>query len=107
MNSLILQPARASPTESKWLQYIAHHIRDLVSADLSEDEVVVLQRYWPAFTRYLNGMEALEKIPVREGLKRKLVWDLFLKMGLFEPLGNEAESRKSTHRRIFVAVRHW
>lgn len=107
MSSLILQPARASPTESKWLQYIGHHMHDLVSADMSEDEIVELQRYWPAFTRYLNCVEALEKIPVREGLKRKLVWDLFLKMGLFEPLGNEAQSKKATHRRIFVVVQHW
>jgi nitrogen permease regulator 3-like protein len=107
MNSLVLQPARASPMESKWLEYIGDHLQDLVSADLPEDEVVELQRYWPAFTRYLNGLEALEKIPVREGLKRRLVWDLFLKMGLFEPLANEAESKKDTHQRIFVVFQHW
>jgi nitrogen permease regulator 3-like protein len=107
MNSLILQPARASPTESKWLDYIGDHLKELLAAGLSEDELAELQRYWPAFTRYLNGIEALETIPVREGLKRKLAWDLFGKLGIFESLGSESEMKKDSHRRILVGVRHW
>lgn len=107
MNSLILQPARASATESKWLEYIANHLQELVSTDLTEEEISELQRYWPAFIRYLDGVEALEKIPVCEGLERKFVWDLFIKMGLFEPLESEGGSKKETHGRIVVGVRHW
>lgn len=107
MNSLILQPARASPTESKWLDYIGHHLHELLSPDWQEDEILELARYWPVLTKYLNGIEALEKIPVREGLKRKVVRDLLGKLGLFESLSSEAGSKKDTHRRILVGVRHW
>ncbi len=107
MNSLILQPARASPTESKWLDYIADHFHELLAADLQEDEILELQRNWSAFTRYLNGLEALEKIPVREGLKRKVVWDLLGTLGLFESLASEVGPRRDSRRRILVGFRHW
>lgn len=107
MNSLILQPARASPTESKWLDYIEDHLHELLSADLQEDELEELQGYWPAFTRYFNGMEALEKIPVREGMKRKVAWDLLGKLGLFEPLASEPRRKGDTRRKILVGFRHW
>jgi nitrogen permease regulator 3-like protein len=107
MNSLILQPARASPTESKWLDYIGDHFPELLSADLNEDGVVELQRYWPAFTRYMNGIEPLEKIPVREGLKRKVAWDLLGRLGLFESAAGEAGPKKDTQRRILVGFQHW
>lgn len=107
MNSLILQPARASPTESKWLEYIKDHFHDLLSTGLNEEEVLELQQYWPAFTRYLNGIEPLEKIPVREGLKRKFVWDLLGKLGLFESSASEAGSKRECQRRIVVGFRHW
>ena len=107
MNSIILQPARASPTESKWLDYIADHLHELLSAELHEDEVLELQQCWPTFTRYFNGMEPLEKIPVREGLKRKAAWDLLNRLGLFESLSNEAARQRDTQRRISVGFRHW
>ena len=107
MNSLILQPARASPTESKWLDYISDHFHELLPTNLHENEVLELQRYWPTFTRYFNGTEPLEKIPVREGLKRKVVCDLLGRLGLFEPLTSEAGRKRDTHRRILVSFRHW
>lgn len=107
MHSLILQPARASSTEARWLDYIKDHFDELLSVGLDEDEVVELQRYWPAFTKYLNGTEALEKIPAREGLKRKAAWDLLGKLGVFSPLGNDAESNREMHRRVLVGFRHW
>lgn len=107
MNSLIMQPARASPTESKWLNYIRDHLGELISDDLPEDEIAELQRYWQAFTRYFNGMDALEKIPVREGLKRKFVWDLLAKLGLLSSLASDADTKKDSHRRVLVCVRHW
>lgn len=107
MNSLILQPSRASPTESKWLDYIGEHFHELLSTDLHDDEVLELQRHWPAFTRYLNGIEALEKIPMQEGLKRKVAWDLLRKLGLFESLAGETGPRSNTQRRILVGFRHW
>lgn len=107
-SSLILQPARASPTESKWLDYIAEHFADLLPVDLSEDELVELQRHWPAFTRYMNGNEPLEKIHVREGLKRKAAWDMLCKLCLFDQRWRrEPDTGKETCRRILVGLRHW
>jgi nitrogen permease regulator 3-like protein len=107
MNSLILQPARASPTESKWLDYIADHFHELLSADLKPDEILEVEQCWPAFTRYFNGIEPLEKITVREGLKRKIVRDLLARLGLFEQVSIEKGRKTDTQRRILVGFRHW
>ena len=107
MASLILHPHRASPLESKYLD----HIRDNLltgknsSADLSDEDKEDLKKHWQAFTKYFNGMEALEKIPVREALKRKVVWEIMGKMGLSTLDAGTGES--AGQGKILVGVRHW
>jgi nitrogen permease regulator 3-like protein len=107
LSSLILQPARASPTESKWLDYIEDHFQELIPYDMQEDELRELHRHWPIFVRYFNGTEPLEKISVREGLERKVVWELLGKLGLFESLAFEGGRKRESHGRILVSFRHW
>lgn len=112
--SLILSPQRASPEESRWLDYIASTItpapRDQSAPDLSESpdidpETAELRRYWSIFVKYFTGSEALEKIPVREGLKRKFVWDMLVKMGVGFDGGVEDE--KGENKKVLVTIRHW
>lgn len=109
--SLILNPSRASPLESKWLDYIASSLLTFQYSpvELSAEERVELKTYWLRFVKYFNGSEPLEFIPVREGLKRKLVWDLLGKMGLDFDGGVEMEGgdRSGGNGRILVTVRHW
>ncbi|KAL9617262.1 MAG: hypothetical protein Q9160_007943 [Pyrenula sp. 1 TL-2023] len=102
--SLIMSPHRASPTESRWMEQIQ---RDLVKLsgsplELSNDEVQELQDYWVAFSKFFNGNDALEKIPVREGLKRKKVWSMLGKIGIFERGVGDNGNRKT-----LLGVRHW
>lgn len=102
--SLILRPQRASPLESRWIEQIQKDMVRLYKPphSLSEDEVRELQEQWLNFTKFFNGHDALEKIPVREGLKRKKVWNLLGKLGVFERgVGDEGKTK------ILVAVRHW
>ncbi|KAJ5160462.1 Nitrogen permease regulator 3 [Penicillium canariense] len=87
-SSLILSPHRASPLESRWL-----------------DEITVLQRYWPVFLKYFNGYDALEKIPVRESLKRKLVWHVLARLGFVTGPGGPIEL--DAREQVLVGVRHW
>lgn len=110
--SLILNPARASPLESRWLDYIANSLvtTQYSPTELSVEERKELQMYWLRFVKYFNGSEPLEFIPVREGLKRKLVWDLLGKMGLdfdggAETMGGGA--RAEGNGKILVTIRHW
>ncbi|EXJ77634.1 hypothetical protein A1O3_09862 [Capronia epimyces CBS 606.96] len=98
--SLVLSPQRASPEESHWLDYIGS---TLVGA--TETETAELQRYWPIFVKYFTGSEALERIAVREGLKRKFVWDMLVKMGLSFDGG--VEDDKGENKRVLVTLRHW
>lgn len=98
--SLVLSPQRASPEESRWLDYIG---TTLVGA--TESETADLRRYWPVFVKYFTGSEALERIAVREGLKRKFVWDMLVKMGLNFDGG--VEDDKGENKRILVTIRHW
>ncbi|OQV06621.1 hypothetical protein CLAIMM_11163 [Cladophialophora immunda] len=114
--SLIISPQRASPEESRWLDYIASTIsssRSPSRADLSpslassysEAETAELRHYWPVFVKYFSGSEPLERIPVREGLKRKVVWDMLEKVGLdFE---GSVEDEKGENKRVLVTIRHW
>jgi hypothetical protein len=46
---------------------------------------------WPIFTKYLNGHDALEKIAVREGMKRKRVWKGLLGLAVLD--GPSASSK--------------
>ncbi|OAP54422.1 hypothetical protein AYL99_11523 [Fonsecaea erecta] len=115
--SLIISPQRASPEESRWLDYIASTIGSSRSssraADMSpspassysEAAAAELGNYWPVFVKYFSGTEPLERIPVREGLKRKFVWDMLEKVGLDVEGGVEDE--KGENKRVLVTMRHW
>jgi hypothetical protein len=116
--SLVVSPQRASPEESRWLDYIASTMgsssrtssapEDLATSpgpSPSDIEAAEIQRYWPVFVKYFTGSEALERIPVREGLKRKLVWDTLGKMGL--DVDCPVEDDKSENKRVLLTIRHW
>ena len=114
--SLVLSPHRASLQEARWLDHIASTIgssRSSSSSDLSaspaasysEMEAAEVQRYWPLFVKYFTGSEALERIPIREGLKRKVVWDALGKMGLSFDGGVEDE--KGANKQVLLTIRHW
>lgn len=114
--SLIVSPQRASLEESRWLDYIASTIgssRSSSQADLaaspaasfSDSEAAEIQRCWPLFVKYFTGSQALERIPVREGLKRKFVWDMLGKVGLGFDGGVEEE--KGENKAVLLTIRHW
>jgi nitrogen permease regulator 3-like protein len=116
-SSLILFPHRASPIESRWLDEIMarfpdpppESVKGITSmGDGHEAEPGIhdsLKGYWPKFTKYFNGHDALEKIAAREGLKRKVVWQLLMRMGMItgQNLGIELDPKEQ----ILIAVRHW
>jgi hypothetical protein len=66
---IILDPHRADHVESLYLKAIGERFKD-----------EKVKRAWPGFTKYLNGHEALEKIGVREGMRRKEAWGLLVMM---------------------------
>ncbi|KAJ5714156.1 uncharacterized protein N7483_011337 [Penicillium malachiteum] len=115
MSSLILSPHRASPLESRWLDEILARFPDRprdtsllegTSPDISPKELQsLLQKFWPSFLKYFNGSDALEKISVRENLKRKLVWQVLTRLGFgVVPTGSlELDAREQ----VLVSVRHW
>lgn len=105
--SLIMSPLRASTEESKWLSQIADSFmhEDATSSDLSDDIRIQLRKYWPVFVKYFNGAESLESIPVREGMKRKLGWSLFNKMGLNFDRG--VQNEQGINDAVLVTIRHW
>ncbi|EXJ71502.1 uncharacterized protein A1O5_05310 [Cladophialophora psammophila CBS 110553] len=115
--SLIISPQRASPEESRWLDYIASTISSSrstsraalspspASSSYSEAETAELRHYWPVFVKYFSGSEPLERIPVREGLKRKFVWDILEKVGL--DFDGGVEDEKAENKRVLVTIRHW
>lgn len=111
--SLILSPPRASLEESRWLDCIASRFAtstdssrtDLSSAPSSEVESAEIRRHWPQFVKYFNGTEALQRIPVREGLKRKFVWNMLIKMGL--NYDEAVEDDKGENHKTLVTIRHW
>lgn len=80
--TILLDPHKANALESRWLDAIASNLLD--DADVRE--------VWPRLVRYFNGQHALEKIPVREGWKRKDVWRW---LSYLESKG------------VLVVVRHW
>lgn len=147
--NLIVSPQRASPEESRWLDYVAStlasprrarsSVRGRGAADLStspatvgaaaaastsassststspapssarqhhsDAETLELRRNWPILVKYFTGADALERIPVREGLKRKFVADLLARLGV--EFDGGVEDEKGENRRLLVAVRHW
>lgn len=112
--SLILSPIRASPEESSWLDCIASRFAtsstessrtDLSSTPSSEVESAEIRRHWPQFVKYFNGTEALQRIAVREGLKRKFVWNMLIKMGL--NYDEAVEDEKGENHKTLVTIRHW
>ncbi|KEF57202.1 uncharacterized protein A1O9_07392 [Exophiala aquamarina CBS 119918] len=112
--SLILSPPRASPEESRWLACIASRFAasstessrtDLSSTPSSEVESAEIRRHWPQFVKYFNGTEALQRIAVREGLKRKFVWNMLTKMGL--NYDEAVEDEKGENHKTLVTIRHW
>jgi hypothetical protein len=115
LSSLILSPHRASPLESRWLDEIVSRFPDRpggpgeglmsISPELTpKDLQTLLRTYWPTFLKYLNGYDALEKIPVRENLKRKLVWQVLLRLGLS---GTSGPGELDARERVLISVRHW
>ncbi|OOQ85272.1 Nitrogen permease regulator 3 [Penicillium brasilianum] len=114
-SSLILSPHRASPLESRWLDEIVARFPDRAvnipglespSSDLAPNELQnMLKKYWPVFLKYFNGFDALEKIPVRENLKRKLAWQVLMRMGFVTGPGNSVEP--DPREQVLVGVRHW
>ena len=107
--SLIINPHRASPLESKYLELIGDTLltANYSYLDISEEEKAELKKYWPAFTKYFNGSDALEKIPVRVGLKRKVVADMLGKMGLSTADIATGAGENQEPGKILVGVRHW
>lgn len=117
VSSLILYPHRAPPLESRWLDEIMSRFPDPPrpsfqgdpgdNAD-TEDHAGLhasLKTYWPIFTKYFNGSNALEKIPVREGLKRKAVWQMLTRMGVMA--GQTGSIDLDPREQVLVGVRHW
>ncbi|KAF9249077.1 hypothetical protein DTO006G1_8012 [Penicillium roqueforti] len=115
LSSLIPSPHRASPLESRWLDEIFSRFPDTPrtmqgdgnsSPDgTSNDTQALHKKYWPVFLKYFNGYDAMEKISVRENLKRKLVWQVLMRLGLVTgPLGAmDLDPREQ----VLVSFRHW
>lgn len=140
-SSLIPQPQRASPLEARWLDEIfarfpepqprrhdsfeqgmagaggeydehAEHLRSAAAAAVDDDS---LQKHWAAFVKYFNGTDALEKIAVREGLKRKLVWRILARIDASSGggaaakggLGQGAAGPVDAREKVLLTVRHW
>lgn len=93
-DSIILAPQKASPMESRYLDYIGENLAD--------EE---LRQVWPAFVKYFNGHDALEKLPVREAIKKRRAWELLGKMGQFTASTTAAQAPGNDQ--VLVVVRHW
>lgn len=129
-SSLILRPHRASPLESRWLDHIHNSFplsppgedeedeahgqapSQSFSTDESEADVyAALRRHWPMLTRYFTGLDALQKISVREGLPHRLVWRMLnlldVNSGIFGAGVGEAEGVWDEREKVLVTVRHW
>lgn len=107
VTSLIKSPARASQEESRWLNFLHEAIlndQDLFT-QYSEEERQELHHYWPTLNKYFDGSTALEAVPVREELKRKMVWSLFARLGLRSD--GRVEDDEGVDQRILLTVRHW
>ncbi|KAB8230533.1 nitrogen permease regulator 3 family protein [Aspergillus alliaceus] len=115
--SLILFPHRASPLETRWLDEIVSRfpeqprfsVRGRANIDENDPEYaglrISMKKLWPAYIKYFNGMDALEKVPVRENLKRKLVWQVLTRLGLVTSSQSSIELNPS--EQVLIGVRHW
>lgn len=109
VSSLIQAPHRASPLESRWLDEIMARFPEPAGDEQPDRDPVdqamndSLKKHWPRLVKYFNGQDALEKIPVREGLKRNVVWPLLMRLGLSKSLGIELDPREQ----VLVTFRHW
>lgn len=108
-SSLVLRPDRASPLESRWLGEILERFpesarRHSIDTEDSESDAS-LKKYWPVFTKYFNGTDALQKVPVREGLNQKLVWRILTHIDAagYGPEGAAVDPRE----KVLLTVRHW
>jgi len=83
LSSLIWNPNHASPHEATWLDAIADSLTSThysVGGEKLKDKQKLEVR--PVFIKYFNVQEALERIPIHEGLKRKVVWEVLGRMEL-------------------------
>lgn len=107
-SSLILSPHRASPLESRWLEEIVSHFPEQeqnsgLQVRGKQDQISV-KRAWPTLIKYFNGYDAFEKIPVREGLKRKPIWQVLTRLGLGT---GQSNVELDPQEQVLVCVRHW
>ena len=121
MSSLIMFPHRASPLESRWLDEIMSRFPDEIpllkttpkgqqnnnNYNDADDSAATdsLKVHWPKFVKYFNGTDALEKIAVREGMRRKVVWQLLQRWGLGQSVASV--SGLDAREQVLVTVRHW
>ncbi|KAL5341779.1 nitrogen permease regulator of amino acid transport activity 3-domain-containing protein [Aspergillus crustosus] len=119
-SSLILLPHKASPLESRWLdelvarfpEYSAefNNNGDHSGPDATEGESgagalpITLKKVWPTYVKYFNGYDALEKISVRESLKRKLVSQILTRLG---PVTAQSSLDLDPREQVLVSFRHW
>ncbi|KAE8153475.1 nitrogen permease regulator 3 [Aspergillus avenaceus] len=117
-SSLILFPHRAPPLESRWLDEIVARFPETprfsfrsgrTIPDENDPEYAGLRnsmkKFWPAYIKYFNGMDALEKVPIRENLKRKLVWQILTRLGL--TTNSQSSLELDPSEQVLVGVRHW
>lgn len=108
--SLILSPHRASPLESRWLDEIVsrfpEHGDPQSPEGIRRNQQNLLRKWWPTLIKYFNGYDALEKVPVREGLKRKPIWQVLTRLGLGGP-GQPSSQELDSKEQVLVPVRHW
>ncbi|KAK5947101.1 Nitrogen permease regulator 3 [Knufia obscura] len=105
--SLIKNPPKATPEESRWLAFLHNSMLDDegMFADLTGEEREELHHYWPIMSKYFDGVTALESVPIKEGLKRKIAWHLYHKFGLDFDTG--VERGDGSNNTMIVAIRHW
>ncbi|KKK20651.1 hypothetical protein P175DRAFT_0473534 [Aspergillus ochraceoroseus IBT 24754] len=117
-SSLIILPHRASPLESRWLDEIVSRFPEYTrysnnngkgASPEGESEFAglrtSLKQVWPTYVKYFNGYDALENIPIREALKRKLVWQILTRLGLIT--GQQSSIELDSREQVLVTVRHW
>ncbi|KAL6239760.1 nitrogen permease regulator 3 [Aspergillus navahoensis] len=116
-SSLILLPHKVSPLESRWLDEIVARFPDNTTdfigngrLDATEGGVATpvpaksLRDVWPTYLKYFNGYDALEKVPVREGLKRKLVSQILTRLGA---VTGQSSVELDPREQVLVSFRHW
>ncbi|KAL4999622.1 nitrogen permease regulator 3 [Aspergillus recurvatus] len=116
-SSLVLLPHKVSPLESRWLDEIVARFPDDTTdfvgngrLDATEGGSATpvpaksLKDVWPTYLKYFNGYDALEKVPVREGLKRKLVSQILMRLGV---ITGQSFAELDPRERVLVSFRHW